>query len=164
VRGSRSSRFVAERGDRSSRFVAERGDERDPDVLAACRQGALALMEMGGLDPRDATAAARESRVMSHGQLRFLEAAMAISSCPQVLLLDEPAAGLSATEIDGFERVVSDVAAAGVAVLIVEHHLDMVSRLVDRVVVLDLGTVLWAGPPAELHAVDSVRAAYMGVV
>jgi branched-chain amino acid transport system permease protein len=137
---------------------------RPPELLAACRQGALALLGMGGLDPRDATAVARESRVMSHGQLRFLEAAMAVSSCPRVLLLDEPAAGLSATEIEGFERVVSDVAAAGVAVLIVEHHLDMVSRLVDRVVVLDLGKVLWAGPPAELHTVDSVRAAYMGVV
>jgi branched-chain amino acid transport system permease protein len=118
---------------------------------------------MGGLDPHNPAAARRESRVMSHGQLRFLEAATAISACPEVLLLDEPAAGLSASEIEGFERVVSDVAAAGVAVVIVEHHLDMISRLVDRVVVLDLGTVLWEGRPEGLHAVDSVRAAYMGV-
>lgn len=88
---------------------------------------------------------------------------MALGTCPEVLLLDEPAAGLSAAEIEGFERVVSDVAAAGVAVVIVEHHLDMISRLVDRVVVLDLGKVLWEGEPGDLHSVDSVRAAYMGV-
>jgi branched-chain amino acid transport system permease protein len=144
-------------------LAAARAD-REPELLGACRQGALALLEMGGLDPRNPAAVTRESRVMSHGQLRFLEAATAISTCPQVLLLDEPAAGLSAAEIDGFERVVSDVAAAGVAVLIVEHHLDMISRLVDRVVVLDLGGVLWEGPPADLQTVDSVRAAYMGVV
>ncbi len=137
--------------------------ERDEAMRDACRRGALTLLELGGLDPHDPAAGTRESRVMSHGQLRFLEAAMALGTCPEVLLLDEPAAGLSAAEIEGFERVVSDVAAAGVAVVIVEHHLDMISRLVDRVVVLDLGTVLWEGEPGDLHSVDSVRAAYMGV-
>ncbi|MER7274695.1 ATP-binding cassette domain-containing protein [Dactylosporangium sp. NPDC000244] len=143
-------------------LAAARGD-REPELLQACRRGALALLELGGFDPHDAAAITRESRVMSHGQLRFLEAATAISACPQVLLLDEPAAGLSASEIEGFERVVSDVAAAGIAVIIVEHHLEMISRLVDRVVVLDLGTLLWEGRPEDLHTVDAVRAAYMGV-
>ncbi|WP_238006842.1 ATP-binding cassette domain-containing protein [Dactylosporangium sp. AC04546] len=135
----------------------------DPELQSACRRAVRTLLELGGLDPHDRAAMTRESRAMSHGQLRFLEAATAISGCPRVLLLDEPAAGLSASEIEGFERVVADVAAAGVAVIVVEHHLDMIGRLVDRVVVLDLGTVLWEGPPAELHDVDSVRAAYMGV-
>ncbi|GGM40993.1 ATP-binding cassette domain-containing protein [Dactylosporangium sucinum] len=143
--------------------LAAPAGEPDPELLAACRQAVRRLLELGGLDPADRAAMTRESRAMSHGQLRFLEAATAISGCPRVLLLDEPAAGLSASEIEGFERVVADVAAAGVAVVVVEHHLDMIGRLVDRVVVLDLGTVLWEGPPAELHDVDSVRAAYMGV-
>ena len=138
--------------------------DRDPELLRACRAGALALLEMGGLDPRHPASLMRESRVMSHGQLRFLEAATAISTCPRVLLLDEPAAGLSAAEIEGFERVVHDVARAGIGVIIVEHHLEMISRLVDRVVVLDLGKVLWTGPPADLHDAESVRAAYMGIV
>ncbi|MBX6751927.1 MAG: ATP-binding cassette domain-containing protein, partial [Micromonosporaceae bacterium] len=144
-------------------LATARGD-RDPETLRACRAGALALLELGGLDPHRPARLARESRVMSHGQLRFLEAATAISTCPRVLLLDEPAAGLSAAEIEGFERVVHDVARAGVGVIIVEHHLEMISRLVDRVVVLDLGKVLWAGPPADLHDAESVRAAYMGIV
>jgi len=144
-------------------LAAARSD-RDPAQLQACRRAALDLLELGGLDPHDAVAVTRESRTMSHGQLRFLEAAAAISAAPRILLLDEPAAGLSATEIEGFERVVSDVAAAGVAVVIVEHHLDMISRLVDRVVVLDLGTVLWSGPADQLHDVESVRTAYMGIV
>ncbi len=135
----------------------------DADRIAACRRSALTLLEMCGLDPRDDRVMSSESRTLGHGQLRFLEAAMAIASCPAVLLLDEPAAGLSASEIDGLERVVADVAAAGVAVIIVEHHLDMISRLVDRVVVLDLGTKLWEGPPNELHDDAKVRAAYMGI-
>ncbi|EME57384.1 amino acid/amide ABC transporter membrane protein 2 [Rhodococcus ruber BKS 20-38] len=135
----------------------------DPSRMQACRRGALTLLELGGLDPRDTHIRTREGGTLSHGQLRFLEIATALASGPSVLLLDEPAAGLSATEIDGLEAVVSDVAAAGVATIIVEHHLDMVSRLVDRIVVLDLGKVLWEGPPDKLHDDAAVRAAYMGV-
>jgi branched-chain amino acid transport system permease protein len=89
---------------------------------------------------------------------------MAVARCPKVLLLDEPAAGLSASEIDALETIVKDVARAGVAVIIVEHHLEMVSRLVDRILVLDLGRVLWEGHPDDLHDAEAVRAAYMGTV
>lgn len=135
----------------------------DPERIQACRWGALQLLELGGLDPRDPATRSREGRTLSHGQLRFLEIATALATGPSVLLLDEPAAGLSATEIEGLEQVVSDVAAAGVSTIIVEHHLDMVSRLVDRIVVLDLGKVLWQGDPEKLHDDAAVRAAYMGV-
>ncbi|WP_436700527.1 branched-chain amino acid ABC transporter ATP-binding protein/permease [Nocardioides sp. BYT-33-1] len=135
----------------------------DPELELACRQAARELLRLGGLDPSDPRAMSRESRTMSHGQLRFLEAATAVSACPGLLLLDEPAAGLSASEIAGFEAVVGDLAAAGVAVVIVEHHLDLISRLSDRIVVLDLGTVLWQGDPDGLHDDAAVRAAYLGV-
>lgn len=135
----------------------------DADLELACRQAARELLRLGGLDPTDPVAMSRESRTMSHGQLRFLEAATAVSACPGLLLLDEPAAGLSASEISGFESVVADLAAAGVAVVIVEHHLDLISRLSDRIVVLDLGTVLWQGDPEGLHDDEAVRAAYLGV-
>lgn len=136
----------------------------DPSRIQACRSGALQLLELGGLDPRYRLIRSREGRMLSHGQLRFLEIATALAAGPSVLLLDEPAAGLSATEIEGLERVVADVAAAGVSTIIVEHHLEMVSRLVDRIVVLDLGKVLWQGEPDKLHDDAAVRDAYMGVV
>lgn len=141
---------------------------RMPDVddarIEACRAAAEKLLRYGGLDPDDLPSGRRESRYLAHGQLRFLEAAMAVARCPKVLLLDEPAAGLSASEIDGFEEVVKELAESGVAVIIVEHHLEMINRLVDRVAVLDLGKLLWEGNPAEMNSVEAVRVAYMGTI
>ncbi|MDR7112245.1 branched-chain amino acid transport system permease protein [Microbacterium trichothecenolyticum] len=145
-------------------IAVQRQLDASPERIAACRTAALALLEAGGLKPDDLKMGRRESRFLGHGQLRFLEAAMAVARCPKVLLLDEPAAGLSASEIDALETIVKEVARAGVAVIIVEHHLEMVSRLVDRIVVLDLGRVLWEGHPDELHDAEAVRAAYMGTV
>lgn len=145
-------------------IAVQRQLDASPEKIAACRSAAVALLESGGLRPDDLRGGRRESRFLGHGQLRFLEAAMAIARCPKVLLLDEPAAGLSASEIDALEAIVKDVAKAGVSVIIVEHHLEMVSRLVDRIVVLDLGKVLWEGHPGDLHGAEAVRAAYMGTV
>jgi branched-chain amino acid transport system permease protein len=136
----------------------------DHDRVAACRAAAIKLLEYGGLDPENLKIGRRESKYLAHGQLRFLEAAMAVARCPKVLLLDEPAAGLSASEIDRLESVIKELAGAGVSVIIVEHHLDMVSRLVDRIAVLDLGTLLWEGAPEDLHDAEAVRIAYMGTV
>jgi branched-chain amino acid transport system permease protein len=136
----------------------------DDDYVAACRDAATELLRYGGLDPARDRMGRQESRYLAHGQLRFLEAAMAVARCPKLLLLDEPAAGLSASEIDGLEAVVKRLAAAGMAVIIVEHHLEMISRLVDRAVVLDLGKLLWEGRPEDLHDSAAVRAAYMGTV
>lgn len=136
----------------------------DEDRIAACRSAAERLLRHGGLDPDDLRAGRRESRYLAHGQLRFLEAAIAVARCPKVLLLDEPAAGLSASEIDGLEAVVKDLAGAGIAVVIVEHHLEMINRLVDRVAVLDLGRLLWEGDPSEMGSVEAVRIAYVGTV
>ncbi|KRA24674.1 amino acid ABC transporter permease [Microbacterium sp. Root61] len=138
--------------------------DADPARIEACRVAAITLLRNGGLDPDDLRIGRRESRYLAHGQLRFLEAAMAVARCPKVLLLDEPAAGLSASEIDGLESVVKDLAGAGVSVIIVEHHLEMVSRLVDRILVFDLGRMLWQGAPKDLHDVEAVRVAYMGTV
>jgi ABC-type branched-subunit amino acid transport system ATPase component/ABC-type branched-subunit amino acid transport system permease subunit len=145
-------------------LAASRAIPSETAYVDACREAAVALLGFGGLDPERANIGLTESRYLAHGQLRFLEAAMAVARCPKVLLLDEPAAGLSASEIDGLERVVKQLATAGMSVIIVEHHLEMISRLVDRIVVLDLGKVLWAGKPDELHDVEAVRVAYMGTV
>jgi ABC-type branched-subunit amino acid transport system ATPase component len=121
------------------------------------------VLNLGGIDVDDRSVMRRETRELSHGQLRFLEIAMAIRRMPRVLLLDEPAAGLSPKEIAGLEAVTRELADAGIGVLFVEHHLDLVTRLADQVVVLDLGRVIWKGKPDQLHESDAVKTAYLGV-
>jgi branched-chain amino acid transport system permease protein len=137
---------------------------RRAGVPAAATTGTMAteLLKAGGIDPGDATAMRNEGGRLSHGQLRFLEIAVAVHAGPRVLLLDEPAAGLASAEIDKLAECVRALADAGCAVIVVEHHLDFVRRLVDEVIVLDLGTVLWKGPPGELASADAVRTAYLG--
>nr|PZN30881.1 MAG: amino acid ABC transporter permease [Actinomycetota bacterium] len=142
--------------------MATESSHAGPERMAAYGKLALRTLGLAGLTPEDATRGPKESRGLAHGQLRFLEVATAIARAPKVLLLDEPAAGLSHSEIEGLEAVVEEVSRLGTAVVVVEHHLDMIGRLVDRVVVLDLGKVLWAGVPSELHDVEAVRVAYMG--
>jgi len=145
-------------------IAVQRQLDASPQRVAVCRAAARKLLLAGGLNPENVKIGRRESRFLGHGQLRFLEAAMAIARCPKVLLLDEPAAGLSASEIDTLEDIVKEVARSGVSVIIVEHHLEMVARLVDRIQVLDLGKELWEGKPEELHDAEAVRVAYMGTV
>jgi ABC-type branched-subunit amino acid transport system ATPase component len=145
-------------------LAAQRTIPAHAAYVDACRAAAIELLANGDLDPETASKGLQESRFLSHGQLRFLEAATAVARCPQLLLLDEPAAGLSASEIDGLERVVKKLAAVGMSVIIVEHHLEMISRLVDSIVVLDLGKLLWQGKPDDLHDAEAVRVAYMGTV
>lgn len=105
----------------------------------------------------------KEVRTLGHGHLRFLEIAMATLRSPDVILLDEPAAGLSLTEIDHLIELLRQLAAQGVAVVVVGHHLDIVRRVAQRVAVLHLGSLLWEGPPAELESSELVRDAYLGV-
>jgi len=133
-------------------------------MRAAAVTAAARLLRVAGIDVRRADTAAQEARSLSHGQLRFLEVAMAIQRAPSLLLLDEPAAGLSSDEIAGLEEVVSSVAQElGMGVIIVEHHLDLVRSLADAVVVLNVGRVLWQGNPADLERSDLVREAYLGI-
>ncbi len=120
------------------------------------------LLALGGIDPDDNAKMNRLTRDLGHGQLRFLEIAMAIRHAPRILLLDEPAAGLSHVEMAGLEDVTRELAGIGVGVMIVEHHLDLVNRLADRVTVLDLGRVIWDGTPAGLLQSESVKTAYLG--
>jgi branched-chain amino acid transport system permease protein len=65
--------------------------------------------------------------------------------------------------MEALERAAKALAQQGTAVVIVEHHLDLIRRLVDRVVVLHLGTLLWEGPPEDLDQAEAVRVAYLGI-
>jgi branched-chain amino acid transport system permease protein len=80
---------------------------------------------------------------------------------PDVLLLDEPAAGLSADEMLRLGHLVQELAAHGVGVALIEHHLDWVRSIANRVIVMHLGEQIWAGSPAELMSSEVVRDAYL---
>jgi branched-chain amino acid transport system permease protein len=93
---------------------------------------------------------------------RLVEIGRALSAHPRVLLLDEPAAGLTGGEIEELERIIRAVRDAGVTVLLVEHHAELVMRLCDRVTVLDVGRVLVTDVPAKVSTDPQVVAAYLG--
>jgi branched-chain amino acid transport system ATP-binding protein len=89
--------------------------------------------------------------------------ARALVTRPRLLLLDEPAGGLGATDIDQLAQTVRTVSDGGCAVLLVEHHVDFVMDVADRVVVLDFGHVIACGTPDEVRRDPAVEEAYLGV-
>ncbi len=99
---------------------------------------------------------------LQHSELRFVEIARALMLRPAFLLLDEPAAGLSAEEIRRLGALIVAISREGTGVLLVEHHADLIFDICDRVTVLNLGKVLAAGTPAEIRAHREVVSAYLG--
>jgi len=105
----------------------------------------------------------RDVRDLSYGKRRLLAIARAVAMHPSVLLLDEPAAGLSATESAELAEVVRRLAEDwGMAVLVVEHDMNFVMEVCDEVMVLDFGRLIAAGPPEEVQSDPAVIAAYLG--
>jgi branched-chain amino acid transport system ATP-binding protein len=98
------------------------------------------------------------------GQARLVELARALACEPQVLLLDEPAAGQNAAETERFAALLRELAAQGVAVVLVEHDVKLVVGVCDVIHVLDFGRMLAVGPPGEIQADRAVREAYLGVM
>jgi branched-chain amino acid transport system ATP-binding protein/branched-chain amino acid transport system permease protein len=96
------------------------------------------------------------------GQQRLMEIARALAADPTLLLLDEPAAGLRLKEKEGLADVLRQLRSEGLSILLVEHDMDLVMGLVDRVVVMEFGTKLIEGTPEEVQASPAVRAAYLG--
>ena len=125
---------------------------------ASLRRRAMAALRVVGLE---ALAGVRADR-LQHSELRFLEIARALVPGPAVLLLDEPAAGLSPEEITRLGYLVTAISAAGTGVLLVEHHADLIFAVCHRVTVLNLGRVLASGTPAEIRAHREVVDAYLG--
>ncbi|WP_327583893.1 ABC transporter ATP-binding protein [Nonomuraea sp. NBC_00507] len=98
---------------------------------------------------------------LSHGERRQLEVAMVLAAQPALVMFDEPTAGMSAAETERFAALVERLPDE-LTLLIVEHDLDVVFRLADRITVLHLGRVLATGTPQEIQADDEVRRAYLG--
>ena len=125
---------------------------------ATLRERAMLALAAVGLER---LASVRADR-LQHSELRFTEIARALMLRPAFLLLDEPAAGLSAEEITRLGALVAAIARAGTGVLLVEHHADLIFDICDEVTVLNLGKKLAAGTPAEIRAHPEVVNAYLG--
>ena len=100
--------------------------------------------------------------VLTNKQLRLLEIARALAGKPRLLLLDETLAGLGAGEVEEVIAVVRNLAAQGITIVIIEHTMQAMVRLVDRFVVLNDGALLAEGPPEDITRNDSVIDAYLG--
>ena len=127
---------------------------------AAGRPGAVAdeLIERTGLtDVADVPA-----DVLPTGMARLVELARALASRPQVLLLDEPSSGLSVTESRALGDLLLELAGEGIAVLLVEHDMDLVMRVCEYLHVLDFGEAIAAGTPEEIQRDPRVQQAYLG--
>jgi branched-chain amino acid transport system ATP-binding protein len=104
----------------------------------------------------------RRADTLPTGTGRLVELARALAVKPRVLLLDEPAAGQDAEETQRFSLILRSLASDGLAILLVEHDMDLVMRVCDTVVVLDFGRVICSGTPATVQADSEVQAAYLG--
>jgi len=99
---------------------------------------------------------------LAMGPQRMMEIARALCGDPALLLLDEPAAGLRHLEKQGLIQVLRQLQAEGMSILLVEHDMDMVMQVCDRLVVMEFGTRLMEGTPSEVQESPAVRAAYLG--
>src|SRR6266508_1936445 len=125
---------------------------------ARCRAQAIKLLGFVGLERRASMRAAS----LAYGEQRMLELARALATSPRLLMLDEPAAGLNAAEVERLLERIRLLRERGMTIIVVEHNMDLVMKVADRVLVMDYGQYLFEGSPVEAQANPAVIAAYLG--
>jgi branched-chain amino acid transport system ATP-binding protein len=125
---------------------------------ARCREEAARLLAFMGLAERAHVPAGS----LSYGERRMLEIARALATAPRLLVVDEPAAGLNAGEVETLVERLQMLRRDGLTILVVEHNMDLVMTIADRVLVIDYGQHLFEGAPAEVQRHPGVIAAYLG--
>ena len=119
---------------------------------------ALALLELVGLKHH----ARISARDLTYGDQRFLEIARALARKPELLILDEPAAGLALPDVNKLVEIIWSIHKRGMTIILIEHHMDVVSELCDVVTVLDGGRVIAEGTAEEIKRDPRVIEAYLG--
>jgi len=135
-----------------TRNVAARAEER------AITQRARELLRYVGIDGPHQTLA----KHLSYGEQRRLEIARALATDPKMLALDEPAAGMNATETESLKALLQTIRNNGITVLLIEHDVKLILGLCDRIAVLDYGKKIAEGTPDEVRRNQTVIAAYLG--
>jgi branched-chain amino acid transport system permease protein len=129
-----------------------RGEERK------ARADALALLQLVGLQ----ALARMKARDLTYGAQRFLEIARALACKPRLLILDEPAAGLAHPDARQLIEIIRRIHERGISIVLIEHHMDVVSALCDTVTVLDGGRVIAEGAAQDIKRDPKVVQAYLG--
>lgn len=122
------------------------------------RDEARELLAFVGLDARSGERAG----ALPYGRQRMLEIARALATRPRLFMLDEPAAGLNAAEMEFLLKRLEQICLRGVTVVVVEHNMDLVMNVAQRVFVMDHGVALYEGTPREVQANPQVIEAYLG--
>jgi branched-chain amino acid transport system ATP-binding protein len=128
---------------------------REEKVLA---EEARRILKFVGLDERRGLLASS----LPYGELRLLEVAIALAAKPKLLLLDEPVSGMNPSETASFMKMLAQIRALGITVLLVEHDMKMVMGVSDRVICLNHGRIIASGSPAEIQRHPEVIRAYLG--
>lgn len=134
------------------RLPRQRAEERKIEATARAALDRVGLAEWAG----------REAEDLPLGQQRRLQVARALAGEPELLLLDEPASGLRASERESLSELIIQLRSEGMTIMLIEHNVAMVTQLADTITVLDLGEVIAEGTPEEIRSDERVIKAYLG--